>query len=600
MVNIVEQKVEIKQVNIFERFINWLHLKLSDKQFLIFSSLLVGISSGIAGVVLKSFVHFIKQFLVQGYLSKFSTAYLHIFLPIIGIGITVLLIKRFYGGELGKGSPFIMNSIAKKGSFLPFHHMYAHIFTSGITVGFGGSAGLESPIVNTGAAIGSNYARTYKLSYRERTLLLAAGVSGGIAGAFNAPIAGVLFALEVLLIDINLSAFIPLLIASAGATLMSKIILDENILLFFQLKQTFNYQNLHYYVVLAILCGVCCMYYARIFTYTEKLFSGIKTRFNRWIIGGLLLAMLIMFFPSLYSEGYESIVLLSELNPADLFEGSIISGWIKGPWLMLGFIILTLLLKGFATAITLGSGGNGGNFAPSLFVGAHLGFAFAYLLELLGFEKVPVGNLTIVAMAGLLSGIFHAPLTAIFLIAEITGGYDLIIPLMIVSSLSFVISRYFRQESMDIAKLKQMGTIVSEDKDTSILGKIEIQKLIETDYTILTPDNSLGEIVESIKHAKRNIFPVVDKDGNFLGLISLDVIKEDMFNRELYNRVRARELMQKQTIKITHTEDIFSIMKKFDESGQWNLPVTENGKYLGFLSKSGILSEYREQLLSSI
>ncbi len=592
--------MEINKVNIFEKLITWLHIKLTEKQFLIFSSILVGVSSGIAAVILKSFVHFIKQNLVNGYLYKLSTSYLHVFLPLIGIGITVLIVKRFYKGLLSKGNPFILNSIAKKGSFLPFHHMYSHIITSGITVGFGGSAGLESPIVNTGAAIGSNYSKRYKLSYRERTLLLAAGVSGGIAGAFNAPIAGVLFALEVLLIDINLTAFIPLLIASASGALISKVILNEDILLFFKLKQTFNYHNLHYYILLAVLCGFTSLYYVNVFAYTEKKFKKKKSKLSKWLIGGVLLAILILLFPTLYSEGYESIVLLSELNTNELIENSILNKYITGPWFVLLFIIVTLLLKSFAAAITIGSGGNGGNFAPSLFVGAHLGFAFAYLLQLLGIEEVPVGNLTIVAMAGVLSGIFHAPLTAIFLIAEITGGYELIIPLMLVSSISFVLVKYFHPDSLDIRKLKQRGTIVSEDKDTSILGKINIEELIENDFSVIKPGDKLGTIVENIKHSKRNIFPVINTQNELIGIITLDNIKEEMFNQQLYEKVIAKEIMQKPEIKIKHNEDIFAIMKKFEESGQWNLPVTENGVYKGFLSKSTILTEYREKLLSSL
>lgn len=589
-----------RELNIFEKLINKLHEYLNEKQFLIFSSILVGITAGLAAVILKSFVHFIRTHFVEGYLYAQDFKYTYILLPIIGVGITLLIIKRFYKNILSKGLSFILQAIAKKSSFLPFHHMWAHIITSGITVGFGGSVGLESPIVNTGSAIGSNYARRYKLTYRERTLLLAAGAAGGIAGAFNAPIAGVLFALEVLLIDINLTAFIPLLIASASGALISKIILNESILLNFKLKQPFDYHNLPFYILLALLAGIVSLYYVNVFSFIETKFKKTRSKLTRWVVGGICLAFLLALFPGLFGEGYDSIKQLSELNTDYFINNTLFKNIIDHKWGVLLILTVTLLLKSVAAALTIGSGGNGGNFAPSLFVGAHLGFAFAYLLQLLGFDSIPIVNFTLVAMAGLLSGIFHAPLTAIFLIAEITGGYELIIPLMLVSSISYVVVKYFHPDSLDVKKLKMKGTVISEDKDTSILGKIDIAKLIETDFTILKPLDSLGTIVENIKHSKRNIFPVVNDENKLIGIITMSSMKEEMFNQDLYNKVLAKEIMHKPEIKIKHNEDIFSVMTKFEESGQWNLPVTENGIYKGFLSKSSILTEYREQLLSSI
>ncbi|MBA3705719.1 MAG: chloride channel protein, partial [Bacteroidetes bacterium] len=460
--------MNINKINYIEKWINWIHEKLSGKQFLIFSSILVGLSAGLAAVVLKLFVHFIRQFIFEGYLLKFNYKYVYLLMPLIGIGITVLIVKRFFGGKLSRGTSSILHSIAKKGSFLPFRNMYSHVITSGITVGFGGSAGLESPIVSTGSAIGSNFAKRYKLNYKERTLLLAAGAAGGIAGAFNSPIAGVLFALEVLLADITITAFIPLLIAAASGALLSKIILQENILLHFKLQQPFNYHNLPYYIILGLLAGFVSLYYVNFFDKIEQKFKKIRSKYNRWLIGGFSLAILLAFFPSLFGEGYESIKSLAELKPELLFKDSIISNFIKDQWIIFLFISFTLLLKAFAVGITLGSGGNGGNFAPSLFVGAHLGFSFTYLLMLLGFNNIPASNFTIVAMAGILSGVFHAPLTGIFLIAEITGGYELIIPLMIVSSISYMVVKYFHPDSLDVRKLKRRGTIVSEDKDTNI------------------------------------------------------------------------------------------------------------------------------------
>ncbi|MBK8368740.1 MAG: chloride channel protein [Bacteroidetes bacterium] len=592
--------MNLKKINFIEKAINWIHEKTSEKQFLIFSSILVGISAGIAAVILKLFVHAIRHYLVDEFLLKYDFKYLYLVLPLIGIGVTILIIKYILHNQLSKGNTDILFSIAKKSSFLPFRQMYSHVITSAFTVGFGGSAGLESPIVSTGSAIGSNFARTYKLSYKDRTLLLAAGAAGGIAGAFNAPIAGVLFALEVILVDISITTFIPLLIAAASGALISKIILHESNLLFFKLKQPFDSNNILFYLLLGVLAGMVSLYYVNFFDKVESKFHKIKSRFSKWVIGGISLAFLFALFPSLFGEGYESIKALSEFRTDDLIKDSLLLKFIDSKWLLLLFIILTLLFKTIAAAVTLGSGGNGGNFAPSLFVGAYLGFAFSFFLNLIGFKDIPVSNFTIVAMAGILSGVFHAPLTAIFLIAEITGGYELIIPLMMVSSISYVIVKHFHPQSLDIRRLKDRGTIISENKDTSILSKIDVKEMIETDFATIHFKATLRDIVETIKHSKRNTFPVVKLNNKLLGIIYLDNIREEMFNPELYDKVTAKEVMRKLSMVIDTKEDIFSIMRKFEESGQWNLPVVENDIYIGFLSKSSILDKYRHELLETV
>lgn len=454
--------------------------------------------------------------------------------------------------------------------------------------------------MSTGAAIGSNFSKTYKLSYKERTLLLAAGAAGGIAGAFNAPIAGVLFALEVILVDINISAFIPLLIAAASGALLSKIALHESNLLFFKLKQPFDYYNVPLYVLLGIFAGFVSLYYVNVFDKVESRFEKIGSPVKKLLLGGMVLALLFAIFPTLFGEGYESIKALSEYKTGTIIKDSLLGSFVHDKWVLLIFITLTLLFKVFATAATIGSGGNGGNFAPSLFVGAYLGFVFSYFFTLIGFENIPVSNFTIVAMAGILSGVFHAPLTGIFLIAEITGGYELIIPLMLVSSISFVIVKYFHPESIDIRRLKAKGTIVSDNKDTSILSKINTQIMIEKDFYPIHFKQTLREIVSIIKHTKRNTFPVVKKNGKLIGIINLDNIREEMFNPELYDVITAKELMRKPATVINVHEDIFAIMTKFDESGQWNLPVVEHGIYLGFLSKSSILDQYRHELMDTV
>lgn len=585
-------------ISIYKKNINWLHNKLTPRQFLIFSSILVGSTTGLAAIILKTSVHYIHLAITHDYNIKYQYI-LYMIFPTIGILLTVWFVQKHLKGKLGKGTANILHSIAKKSSFLPKDQMYSHIVTSALTVGFGGSAGLESPMVTTGAAIGSNYSKTYHINYKDRTLLLACGAAAGIAAAFNSPIAGVLFALEVLLVDVSISAFIPLIIAAATGALLSKIILNENLLLSFQLKQPFDYHNTPYYIILGLLSGVVSIYYARTFIKIEGFLKPKKNHpYFKAIVGGLILGVFILFFPSFFGEGYESIKRLSNIHPEKLFEHSILFNVVWNKWILFFLITIAMLIKVVAVALTIGSGGNGGNFAPSLFVGAYLGFAFASLINLLGISVAPINNFTIVAMAGILSGIFHAPLTAIFLIAEITGGYELMIPLMIVSAISFMVVKYFEPYSMDMKKLAQKGEIFTANKDKNVLAALKTIKVIETEFQIISPMATLGQLVDIVAHSKRNIFPVVENEM-LVGIILLDNIREIMFKHEMYNSIFVNQLMQKPPAIITIDEDMHSVMKKFDETNAWNLPVVEDGKYVGFISKSSIFTQYRETLVRS-
>lgn len=586
-----------KFLKLYETIINWLSHKLTHRQILVASSILVGLTAGLAAVVLKLAVHYIKLAITYDYHIPFQYLFYLIF-PIIGILITVWFVQKHLKGKLGRGTANVLRSIAKKSSFLPKDQMYSHIVTSAITVGFGGSAGVEAPIVVTGSAIGSNYAKTHHINYKERTLLLACGAAAGIAAAFNSPIAGVLFALEVLLIDVSITAFIPLIIAAATGALLSKIILQEETLFAFKKIEAFDYHNVPYYILLGVLAGIMSVYYARLYVRIEAFLKPKKKKvYHKAILGGIILAVLILFFPSLFGEGYESIKALAELNPEKLFERGILSGF-TNEWILFALITLTMFFKIIAAAVTIGSGGNGGNFAPSLFVGAYLGFAFAYLLTILGINNIPISNFTLVAMAGILSGVFHAPLTAIFLIAEITGGYELMIPLMIVSAGSFVITKYFEPHSMDMKKLVKKGHVFTSDKDKNILTTLRITSLIEKDFLPVHPYATLGELVDMIAHSKRNIFPVVNNEI-FTGVIVLDDIREIMFKHEMYDKVYAKELMRKPPQTISSDEKMEIVMKKFDETGAWNLPVVNDGKYIGFISKSSIFVQYRNRLIKN-
>lgn len=582
-------------VDWLENLIHFAKSKLSKRQFILFSSIIVGASSATAAILLKLFVHIIFEFATHNRISNLKFFYL--LLPMIGILLTVFVIQKVLGGKLDKGLAQIHASIAKKSSFLPRKNMFDQLLTSSLTVGFGGSTGLEAPIVITGAAFGSNYSKTYKLNYSERTLLLACGISAGIAAAFNAPIAGVLFALEVLLVDISISAFTPLIIASATGALISIITIKKEILLNFKLTQEFNFWNVPFYVLLGILAGLIAVYHARAFLKIEHTLSKkIKKPIVRILITGVLLAGLIAIFPPLFGEGYQSIKMLADNSPNQLFNNSIIQFLSTNELIVLCFVGLLVFLKSVATALTIGGGGNGGNFAPSLFIGAYLGFFISRFVNYFKLTELPENNFTLVGMAGILSGLYHAPLTSIFLIAEITGGYSLMVPLMIVSSISFAVSKYFEPFSMDAKKLAKKGETFTTDKDFNVLTTIKTSEFIEKDYPQISPFNSLRNLVEIVSHSKRNIFPVTSNEGHLLGIVLLDDIREIMFKIDAYDIVEVKELMRLPLAVVQYEDNMNQVMKYFDETGAWILPVVRNLQFEGFVSKSNVFSGYRDKL----
>ena len=571
---------------------------LTPKQFIFLSSVLVGISAAFAVIVLKTFAHWVFSFAtyVSGILKL---GFLNSILPIIGILLTVLVVKKILGGTIQKGTSQILYAVAKKASIIPKKQMYAQIITSSLTVGLGGSAGLESPIVITGAAFGSNYAQKYKLSYKDRTLLIGCGVAAGIAAAFNAPIAGVLFAIEVLLVDVSIAAFTPIMIAAATGALVSVIALDEEILLSFKQQQSFDYHNIIFYIFLGLFTGFISVYYSRNFQKVEQFFERLKlSPYRKALFGSSILAILIFIFPMLFGEGYESIKILSENDPGKLLENTLFSSLRDNSWALLVFVGLTMMLKVFATGITLGSGGNGGNFAPSLFLGSYVGFFFSKFLNLTGLTKLPVSNFTLVGMAGILSGLFHAPLTAIFLIAEITGGYNLMIPLMIVASISFAISKRFEKHSMDVKNLVKKGHAFTSNKDTNILSTLETTSIIQTDYLTVSPNENLERLVDLISHSNQVIFAVVDSERNLSGIVHFNDIREIIFNPYRVKYTLVSEIMMEPAEIISPEDSMEMVMNKFEKSKKAFLPVLKEGKYYGFISKSVALEAYRTKLKS--
>lgn len=571
---------------------------LTPKQFIFLSSVLIGISCSLAVIVLKTFAH--SVFSLATYISGIlKWSFISSILPIIGILLTVFVVNRILNGSIEKGTSQILYAVAKKAGIIPKKQMYAQIITSSLTVGLGGSAGLESPIVITGAAFGSNFAQNYKLAYKDRTLLIGCGVAAGIGAAFNAPIAGVLFAIEVLLVDVSISAFTPIMISAATGALVSAIVLDESILLSFKKQEAFNYHNIPFYVLLGILTGFMAVYYARNFQKVEHYFSKLKMNaYKKALFGSSLLALLIFVFPTLFGEGYESIRTLSETDPGKLLENTLFADFRNNQWILLLFVGCTMLIKVFASGLTIGSGGNGGNFAPSLFLGSYLGYFFSKFITLIGLSKLPITNFTMVGMAGILSGLFHAPLTAMFLIAEITGGYSLMIPLMIVSSISFAISKRFERYSLDVKNLAKKGHAFTSNKDSNILSTLDIDSIIQCDYLTVDPDENLSKLVDLISHSNQVVFAVVTKEKELVGMVHFNDIREIIFNTYRVKYTLIKDVMKMPPATISSYDSMEIVMIKFEKTKSAFLPVIRNDKYYGFISKSIALEAYRMKLRS--
>ena len=590
--------------SIFRRAENLIYLlkdRVSERNFIYFASVVVAITCSLAVIILKSFAHniFLWANDINGYLKL---PYINSLLPVIGILLTVFVIRNFLGNSLEKGSSKILYAVARKGGIVPKKQMYAQIVTSSLTVGLGGSAGLESPIVITGAAFGSNFAQKYHLSQKDRILLLACGVAAGIGAAFNAPIAGVLFAIEVVLTDVSISAFIPIIISAATGALISKISLSSDTILNFDQTLKFDYHNTPFYILLGILAGFASIYHARNFQKVEKFFGTFRNKgYRRAIFGASILAVMIFFFPTLFGEGYESIKLLASKNPSVLLDNTMLESFKSSEWILLAFVGVTMLLKAFATGLTLGSGGNGGNFAPSLFVGSYLGFFLSKTVNLLNFtHHLPIANFTIVGMAGILSGLFHAPLTAIFLIGEITGGYDLMVPLMIVSSVSYAVSKQFEKHSMDVKALADKGDVFTSDKDKNILQSIDIYNLVQKKHQTLSLDNTVESAVKIFSTTEQKIIPIIDEEKNLIGIIDFDAVKAVIFNPYSVKFTSISEIMAQPATIIQLEDKPEKVMKQFETSNSAILPVVQKGKYFGFLSKIDILENYRQRLKEMI
>ncbi|MRT91801.1 chloride channel protein [Ancylomarina sp. 16SWW S1-10-2] len=586
----------MKNKSLLSQFLIWRMKHIKERQFVLILSFIVGLVSGLAALILKTTIHQTHHFLTQS-IHVESVNLLYLGYPMVGILLTVLYVKFFVKDNIGHGVSRILYAISQKNSQIKSHNNYSSIIASTLTIGFGGSVGSEAPVVLTGASIGSNLGRMFHLNYKTITLMVGCGVAGAIGGIFKAPMAGMVFTLEVLMLDLTMASLIPLLISSITGASVVYFFMGKGVLLSYGIQDSFVLSTFPYYILLGVFTGFVSLYFTRAGMYLESQIERITNPYKKLILGGLALGILIFLFPPLYGEGYKTIQFLIDGNVDGLVNNSVFYFLKDNYWLLLIYVILILVFKVIATTITTGSGGVGGIFAPALFLGGISGFFVARFLNAFDFVKLSESNFTLIGMAGVMAGVMHAPLTAIFLIVEITGGYALFIPIMITATIAYLTIMYFEPHSIYTKRLAKRGELITHNKDKAVLTLMKLGKVIETDLKKIDPDATLGELVKTISHSHRNIFPVVDKEGTLLGIVLLDDIRHIMFNPDMYEETYVRELMTMPPAILEADALMDVVMKRFEETGAWNLPVTLNGKYYGFVSKSKIFNVYRRVLV---
>ena len=585
----------MKKKGLFGRLLVWRIRHVKDRNFVIFLSLVIGILSGFAAILLKNLVYYTHYFMTNGF--RFNEEnYWYFAYPLFGIFLTVLFVKFIVKDTLGHGISRILYAISRNNGVIKPHNTYSSMVASSLTIGFGGSVGLEAPIVLTGSAIGSNLARIFRLNYKTVILLIGCGSAGAIAGIFKAPVTGVVFAIEILMLDLTMTTLIPLLISAVTGATVSYFLLGNDVLFSFDVISTFVLKEIPFYILLGVFSGLVSFYFTRMTIFVEGRFGRIKNIFIRLLIGGALLGLLIFVFPSLFGEGYEALRDVLHGRGETIINQSIFSDFIENRYLFLLLLLLIIFFKVIAMAATTGSGGVGGIFAPSLFVGGITGFFMGRFINSFTGYHVSESSFSLVGMAGLMAGVMHAPLTAIFLIAEITGGYSLMPPLMITSTISYLTIMYFEPHSIYTKRLARRGELMTHHKDKAVLSMMKVEKLIETNFKTIDPDATLGDLVKVIASSSRNVYPVVDKDGTFYGLIFLDHIRDIMFRPEKYDTVFVRNLMFMPEATVDPSESMEEVAQKFQKTGKFNLVVLKDGKYLGFISRARVFSSYRKLL----
>jgi len=587
--------------NYLNRFLIWRLKYIPQKQFIYIVSILIGFLSGLAAVIIKNGTHFI-QLLLEGTLIKdYHTTFYFIF-PIVGLALTYLLLKYVIKARPSQGIPATLYAISKRKGIMKKFQMYGSLIVAPITVGFGGSVGLEGPTVATGAALSSNLSRVLNLNQATRTLLIGCAAAGAMSSIFKAPIAAIIFAVEVFSLDLTLISLIPLLLASVSAIITSYFFFGNDILLPFSIEDKFVLKDIPLYLLLGLIAGMVSIYFTFIYEWFQKLFEKWGSPLKRLVIGGLGIGALVYFIPPLYGEGYDVINNLVQGNPEVALQNNIFNLDVSNVWVVIALLLGLVLFKVIASSLTFGAGGVGGIFAPTLFMGSILGYATAKIINVLNIVSSPVSesNFTLVGMTGLMAGVLHAPLTAIFLIAEVTGGYELFLPLMITSAISFTITKHFMPHSVYAMELGRKGELITHDKDHAVLTLMNVKSVIEQNFKSVHPKMTLGEIVDkAVIKSNRNIFPVINAETRELeGIILLDDLRPVMFDRSLYDDLTAQDLMKSPPDVIHLGEDrMTTVMQKFQDTAAWNLPVILDGKYYGFISKSKLLTAYRKKLI---
>ena len=559
-------------------------------------SLVVGVSCGLASVLLKVLIEFFHHGLTSWFDGE-AYNYLYLIYPGIGMLIAMLFVKYVVKDNIGHGVTKVLQAVSKNESKIKPHNMWTSVAASSVTIGFGGSVGAEAPIVYTGAAIGSNVARYMGLSYKNMTILLGCGAAGAVAGIFKAPLAGVLFTLEILLFNISMSSILPLLLSTISATVVSYIFLGDQ-LPFECTLSPFSMGNMPFYIILALSCAAFSVYFTRMTLWLEDKIKSIQRPFVRWALSASCLGLLIFLFPPLYGEGYEHLHSLLNGTMINLEGQTVLEFFMHSSWSVPVFFLLILLLKVFSMSFTNAGGGVGGTFGPTLFIGAISGFVVARTINLIGGGSVvPEQNFVLVGMAGLMAGVMQAPMTAIFLIAEISGGYELLIPLILTATVSYGVTRMIEPYSIYTKRIAKKGELLTHDSDQAVLTLLKTSELVEADFGTIKIDATLRDLVNVVSKSSRNIFPVVDSRNHFQGFVSLEDIRRDMFKTELYDSQHVYNYMKSAPAYVYVDEKMDSVMKKFETTGAWNLPVVEKDRtYVGFVSKSKIFSSYREQL----
>jgi len=583
---------------IFKKILIWRYRNISERQFIYILSILVGFLAGLGTVFLKNFTHYIQLLLSIDFLENYKRS-LYFILPIIGLLIVAVIKKTWLKKHIGHGISSTLYAISKKKGVIPKYNIYAALLTAPITVGFGGSVGLQGPAVSAGTALASYTSQLFHMNTKTRMLLIGCATAGAMSSMFKAPIAGIVFALEVFSLDIAFVSLIPLLLASVAAIVTSYLFLGSDVLLGFELNDKFEINEIGFYTIFGIFTGIISVYFSVIYFAIRKFFYQFEKRFVRLIIGSVVIGFILYLMPSLYGEGYGLINNLLKGNHIAAIGNTPFSFDENNIWVVIILLLLITFFKAIAMSTTFAAGGVGGIFIPTLVMGSALGNAFAKIINNMGFGfEVSEANFTLIGMTGLMAGVLHAPLTAIFLIAEITGGYDLFVPLMLVAAISFSFTKYFVSNSIYTYKLAQRGELITHNKDKNVMMMMQIDSLIETNFKSVYPEMLLGDMLKkAVAKSARNIFPVINKEKQFLGIVLLDDIRPVMFDTEMYNKVTIEAYMKAAPEIILQTDSVEKVMKKFKVSGAWNLPVVDKGKYVGFISKSKLLSAYRTKLI---